>query len=80
MVQEYEVLSQQILSTDSVTITVDAVIYYRGFDSVKAATRPYNYNQSVSALAPATLGSKLGTYRLSSLYSQTGRDSSIILP
>ena len=33
----YEIPPQQILSTDSVTLTVDAVIYYRVFDPVRAA-------------------------------------------
>ena len=67
--QVYEVPPQQILSTDSVTLTVDAVIYYRVFDPVKAATRLANYNKSVCALASATLGSILGTYRLAALLS-----------
>ena len=36
---------QQILSTDSVTLTVDAVIYYRVFDPVRAACRVLDFNQ-----------------------------------
>ena len=41
----YEIPPQQILSTDSVTLTVDAVIYYRVFDPVRAACRVLDFNQ-----------------------------------
>ena len=41
----FEILPQQILSTDSVTLTVDAVIYYRVFDPVRAACRVLDFNQ-----------------------------------
>ena len=43
--QVFEVPPQQILSTDSVTLTVDAVIYYRVFDPVRAACRVLDFNQ-----------------------------------
>ena len=55
----FEVPTQQILTTDSVswqsqvenaiqvqvTLTVDAVVYYRVFDPVKAATGAMDYNE-----------------------------------
>ena len=41
----YEIPPQQILSTDSVTLTVDAVIYYKVFDPVRAACRVLDFNQ-----------------------------------
>ena len=41
----FEIPPQQILSTDSVTLTVDAVIYYRVFDPVRAACRVLDFNQ-----------------------------------
>ena len=40
----YEIPPQQILSTDSVTLTVDAVIYYRVFDPIRAACKLQDYN------------------------------------
>ena len=40
----FEIPPQQILSTDSVTLTVDAVIYYRVFDPVRAACKLQDYN------------------------------------
>ena len=42
--QVFEVPPQKILSTDSVTLTVDAVIYYRVFDPVRAACKLQDYN------------------------------------
>ena len=42
--QVFEVPPQHILSTDSVTLTVDAVIYYRVFDPVRAACKLQDYN------------------------------------
>ena len=41
----FEVPSQQILTTDSVTLTVDAVVYYRVFDPIKAAIGTMDYNE-----------------------------------
>jgi len=66
----FEIPPQQILSTDSVTLTVDAVIYYRVFDPVRAACRVLDFNQSVRSLAASTLGSVLGTYTLSQLLAE----------
>ena len=82
----FEVPSQQILTTDSVTLTVDAVVYYRVFDPVKAATGAMDYNevidsqsknyqkpnesQAVRGLASSTLGGILGTYQLGNLLSE----------
>ena len=33
-IEVFEVPSQQILTTDSVTLTVDAVVYYRSLHSI----------------------------------------------
>ena len=41
----FEVPSQQILTTDSVTLTVDAVVYYRVFDPIKAVIANMDYNE-----------------------------------
>jgi len=65
----FSIPPQNILSTDSVTLTVDAVIYYRVFDPVRAACTLQDYNKSMQGLAGSTLGSILGTYTLSSLLS-----------
>ena len=54
--QVFEVPPQQILSTDSVTLTVDAVIYYRVFDPIRAACRVLDFNQvkSINTGCPVT--------------------------
>ena len=84
----FEVPSQQILTTDSVTLTVDAVVYYRVFDPVKAAIGAMDYNevnhtvkttltnkiQAVRGLASSTLGGILGTYQLGNLLSERCRN------
>jgi len=75
----YEIPPQQILSTDSVTLTVDAVIFYRVFDPVRAACRVLDYNQSVRSLAASTLGSILGTYTLSALLSEREEIASTVM-
>lgn len=75
----FEIPPQQILSTDSVTLTVDAVIYYRVHDPVRAAVRVQDYNQSVRSLAASTLGSILGTYKLSALLSSRDEIAATVL-
>ena len=65
-----KVPSQQLLTTDSVTLTVDAVVYYRVFDPVRAATALLDYNVAVRGLASSTLGGILGTYQLGNLLSE----------
>jgi len=75
----FEIPPQQILSTDSVTLTVDAVIYYRVHDPVRAAIRVQDYNQSVRSLAASTLGSILGTYKLSELLSSREQIAETVL-
>ena len=47
----FEVPSQQILTTDSVTLTVDAVVYYRVFDPIKAAIGTMDYNEVMLSLS-----------------------------
>ena len=42
--QVFETPPQEILSTDSVTLTVDAVIWFRVFDPVRAACKLQDYN------------------------------------
>ena len=51
----FEIPPQQILSTDSVTLTVDAVIYYRVFDPVRAACRVLDFNQVTYNLLPVLI-------------------------
>ena len=51
----------QVLSKDSVTVTVDAVVYFRVFDPVMSIVNVENYKASTRLLAATTLRNILGT-------------------
>lgn len=63
----FDVPPQEILSKDSVTVTVDAVVYYRISDPLKAVIEVENYSSSTRLLAATTLRNVLGTCSLSEL-------------
>lgn len=69
----FDVPPQEILSRDSVTVTVDAVVYYRISDPLKAVIQVSNYSNSTRLLAATTLRNVLGTRNLSELL--TGREN-----
>lgn len=58
---------QTVLTKDSVSVQVDAVVYYSVFDSVKAVTGIENYRSSTSLLAQTTLRNTLGTNTLAGI-------------
>ncbi|XP_034664263.1 band 7 protein AGAP004871 [Drosophila subobscura] len=66
----FDVPPQEVLSKDSVTVTVDAVVYYRISDPLKAVIQVYNYSHSTSLLAATTLRNVLGTRNLSELLTE----------
>ena len=74
----FDVPPQQILSRDSVTVVVDAVVYYRIFDATIAITNVKNYGRSTRLLAAATLRNVLGTRNLSEILSERGAISQSI--
>ena len=41
----------QVLTKDSVTVSVDAVVYYRVFDPIKAAIGTMDYNEVMLSLS-----------------------------
>jgi erythrocyte band 7 integral membrane protein len=55
---------QEILTKDSVTVTVDAVVYFRIFDPIISVTNIANANYSTRLLAATTLRNILGTKTL----------------
>lgn len=57
----------QVLTKDSVTIKVDAVIYYRIYDPVMAVTNVANVHNASNLLAQSLLRNTLGTRNLVSL-------------
>ncbi|XP_062514935.1 band 7 protein AGAP004871-like isoform X2 [Corticium candelabrum] len=66
----YDVPPQEILTRDSVTITVDAVIYFRVRNPTIAVCNVVNYNWSTRLLAQTTLRNVLGTKILSEVLSE----------
>ncbi|XP_064214572.1 stomatin isoform X2 [Tribolium castaneum] len=57
------------LTKDSVTVTVDAVVYYRIQDPLNAVTKVTNYSNSTRLLAMTTLRNILGTRNLAEILS-----------
>jgi len=62
-----DVPKQEILTRDNVSVTVDAVVYYRVIDAVAAVTRVANYHYAVSLLSQTTLRDVLGQSDLDDL-------------
>lgn len=60
----FDVPPQEILTKDSVTVTVDAVCYYRTYNPVAAVTNITNAAYSTRLLAATTLRNILGTKSL----------------
>lgn len=69
----FDVPPQEVLSKDSVTVTVDAVVYYRVANPVVSVTNVANSHHSTKLLAQTTLRNVLGTKSLSEML--TDRDS-----
>ncbi len=62
-----DVPKQEILTRDNVSVTVDAVVYYRVIDPIAAVTRLANYHYAVSLLAQTVLRDILGQADLDDL-------------
>ncbi|XP_048587086.1 stomatin [Nematostella vectensis] len=69
-VVSFDVPPQEILTRDSVTVTVDAVVYFRIYDATMAITNVQNANGSTRLLAQTTLRNILGTKNLTEILSQ----------
>ncbi len=69
-VQVVDVPSQEIITRDNVTVEVDAVVYYRVFDPVKAVTAVANYHYAVMMYAQTTLRDIAGQVELDDLLSK----------
>ncbi|XP_060534274.1 band 7 protein AAEL010189-like isoform X2 [Cylas formicarius] len=65
----FDVPPQEALTKDSVTVTVDAVVYYRIQDPLKAVVKVTNYSNSTRLLAMTTLRNILGTRNLAEILS-----------
>ena len=65
----FNVPPQEILTKDSVTVAVDAVVYFKIVSPLSTVLNVNNYNQSTQLLACTTLRNILGTKTLSELLS-----------
>merc|ERR1719233_1006376 len=61
----FDVPPQEILTRDSVTVSVDAVVYYQVSNPLAAVCNNEDYNRSTRLLAATTLRNVLGTKNLS---------------
>jgi len=66
----FDVPPQEILTRDSVTISVDAVVYYQVSNPLAAVCNNEDYNRSTRLLAATTLRNVLGTKNLSEVLSE----------
>uniref|UniRef100_A0A182U4Y2 Band 7 domain-containing protein n=1 Tax=Anopheles melas TaxID=34690 RepID=A0A182U4Y2_9DIPT len=66
----FDVPPQEVLTRDSVTVSVDAVVYYRIRDPLNAVVQVANYSHSTRLLAATTLRNVLGTRNLSELLTE----------
>ncbi|PAA83526.1 hypothetical protein BOX15_Mlig001272g7 [Macrostomum lignano] len=60
----FDVPPQEILTKDSVTVAVDAVVYYRIFDPIRATVDIEDVHRATRLLAQTTLRNTLGTKTL----------------
>jgi len=68
-VETLEVPPQDVVTRDNVTVKVNAVIYFRVLDPIKAVIHVSNYLYATSQLAQTTLRSVLGEVELDELLS-----------
>ncbi|XP_015509980.1 band 7 protein AGAP004871 isoform X1 [Neodiprion pinetum] len=66
----FDVPPQEILTKDSVTVSVDAVVYYRIKEPLNAVVKIANYSHSTRLLASSTLRTVLGTRSLAEILSE----------
>jgi regulator of protease activity HflC (stomatin/prohibitin superfamily) len=66
----HDVPTQDVISRDNVSVRVNAVIYYRVVDSVRAITQVENYMDATSQLAQTTLRSVLGKHELDEMLAE----------
>jgi len=66
----FDVPPQEVLSRDSVTVTVDAVVYYRVSNPTMATNNVEDYSHSTHLLGATTLRNVLGTKCLAEILSE----------
>jgi regulator of protease activity HflC (stomatin/prohibitin superfamily) len=65
--------AQEAITRDNVTLTVDAVVYYKVIDPVKAVINVQNYHNAISQVAQTSLRSVIGHADMDELLSERER-------
>jgi len=68
--RKYEIPPQEILTKDSVTVFVNAIMYYKVANAIHAVANVDDYSGSARLLAATTLRNVLGTMNLGEILSQ----------
>ena len=76
--QNFSVPPQEILTKDSVTVYVNAVMYYRVRDAESAVNNVDDYAESAKLIASTTLRNILGTKTLGEILSETDAIAALI--
>ena len=66
----FDVPPQEILTKDSVTVTVDAVVYYKVVSPLNATCNVEDFSKSTRQLASTTLRTILGTKSLTEILAE----------
>ncbi|CAF1146947.1 unnamed protein product [Adineta ricciae] len=74
----FDVPPQEVLTRDSVTVAVDAVVYYRVFHPTRSISNVENAQESAHLLAQTSLRNVLGTRLLSELLCDRGAVSNFM--
>jgi regulator of protease activity HflC (stomatin/prohibitin superfamily) len=69
-IETLEVPSQDVVTRDNVTVKVNAVVYFRVLDPIKAVLEVSNFLYATSQVSQTTLRSALGEVELDELLSQ----------
>lgn len=69
-IEAFEVPPQDVVTRDNVTVKVNAVVYFRVLEPIKAVLEVSNYLYATSQLAQTTLRSVLGEVELDELLSE----------
>lgn len=73
-----DVPAQEVITKDNVTVKVNAVVYYRILEPVKAVVEVERYHQATSQIAQTTLRSVVGRSELDEVLSERDRLNSEI--
>lgn len=77
-VVSFDVPAQEILSKDAVTVNVDAVVYFRVQDPMKAIIEIKNVDYATKLLAQTTLRNVLGTKNLTEILTEREQISQML--